>query len=148
MIIDFDGKEYDRTFFGPRFINMTTLQFEPFSDPLMTLNVDREKGFLRLYGVREKPRQEWQQYKIETDGKFTKLTSDVVPLYSNSLAGLLTGSYSTTVATVDEGYTIIFGNTINNFTAINPLLPQSQFSVLPIGYNQTANSPLIIHGPV
>ena len=66
--------ELDRVFFGPRYINITTNQFVP--------NMDREKGFLRFYGIRGIITQQgWQQYKIELNGTFTKLTNGIVPIY-------------------------------------------------------------------
>src|SRR5438045_3266904 len=99
MVIDFDGNEYERIFFAPRYINTTTIQLEPNSDPILTINVNREKGFLRTYsvGVSKGVRQEWQQFQIETDGTFTKLISDVVPIFSRTLAGFSTGTYGTTI---------------------------------------------------
>jgi hypothetical protein len=145
MVIDFDGNEYSREFFGSRYLNITTLEFEPSSDPRITVNVNVEKGFLRTYNVRGKQRREWQQYKIEPNGTFTKLTGGEVPIYYNTLVGDLVDSYTANIQTVDEGYAILLGNTINNFTATNPLLPQAQFSVILIGYNQTANSPLSLY---
>jgi len=146
MIIDFDGNEYSRTFFALRFIDITTHQLVPGdSVPFITLNVKREKGFLRIYNVRGGILREWQQYKIESDGTFTKLTSGIALIYLDNLVGQLVSSRFTAISTVDEGYNILFGNTINNFTATNPLLPQAQLSVLLIEYNETATSPLIIY---
>jgi hypothetical protein len=148
MIIDFDGKIYDSKFFGPRYIDINTNEFVPETDPTILLNVNREKGFLRLYSLRGKiSRQEWQQYVIEPDGKFTELTSGIVPIYSDALVGQLKSLRDSSISTVDEGYAIVFGITVNNLTstAENPLLQQGQLLVLPIGYNQTATSPLLLY---
>lgn len=119
MIIDLDGNELDRIFFGPAFIvDATTHQFISDRNSKISLNVNGEKGFLRLFNLKENQSTSWEQYRIEPDGKFTKLTDGTLGF--GSLSG-------TIISTVEEGYAIVYTNTINNFIETEPFIPRSLF---------------------
>jgi hypothetical protein len=139
MIVDFDSKVFDKIFFGPTFIDINTLQFVPGTDPLLTLNVNKEGGFIRLYDARGvNPCREWQQYKVELDGKFTKLTSGIL---ADSYLDL---KYVSTIST-NEDYAIVYVKMMNNFTSTDLFLPQSGLFVLFIGYNQIPVYPSLLY---
>src|SRR5437762_3186877 len=84
---------------------------------------------------------EWQQYRIEPNGIFTKLTIGILGDY-DYFSGFKIGR---AVSTVDEGYALVYVNKINNFTAEEPFLPQSGLFVLFIGYNQIPVSQLLLY---
>ncbi|CAG8708201.1 19983_t:CDS:2, partial [Rhizophagus irregularis] len=68
IIIDFDGKIYDKTSFG---------KFK-FTDQVeVELNIDREKGFI-VVKYSEDEASTWQQYKVDSDGKFIALAKGVI----------------------------------------------------------------------
>src|SRR4051812_33582312 len=131
MIIDFNGKEFGRISFG------LTGQFVGSN---IQLNINREKGFLRLYNpISSDNELEWQQYRIELDGTFTKLTSGKLDSFSS-----LYNRYEI-ISTVDEGYALVYVNTMNYFNATEPFLPQIGLFVLFIGYNQMPVSNLLLY---
>src|ERR1044072_2152185 len=136
MGVDFDGKEFDRTPFGRAFIDKTTHQIIPNSK--IQLNINREKGFLRIAATKTKNSfDEWQQYRIEIDGTFTKLYNSRYTLKVDLM---------TVVSTVDEGYAFIFVDMINNnLTETKPFLPQIGLFVSFIRYNQLPVSPLLLY---
>jgi hypothetical protein len=140
MIIDFDGKVLSKTPFGLAFVNETTYEVTPTSR--IQLNINREKGFLRVAAIGKSisdMKLEWQQYRVEDDGTFTKLTSGMLEL------GNLSSLNAVIIATVDEGYAIVYANKTNNNIATDPLSPQGQLSVIPIRYNQTSASPTLLY---
>ena len=134
MVVDFDGREYDREFFGTTSANEIT-QFMPNSK--IQLNINREKGLLRLETHNDLNYVEWKQWRIDLGGLFNGLTFGKMYLLPSSFI-------STIISTVDEAYAIAFVNTTNNFIATDP--PQSQLYILPIGYNEsTFFPPLLIY---
>ncbi len=81
MIIDFDGNVKDSIPFG---IN------DLFSS--ITLNIDREQGFLRVAGVINETTIEWHQYQVNPDGKIISLAFWLLAnltLYQNQFQLLL-----------------------------------------------------------
>ncbi|CAI2186782.1 17543_t:CDS:2, partial [Funneliformis geosporum] len=138
MIINFDGKVLNRTPFGFAFVEPVTQKLIPNSE--IKLNVNPEKGFLRIASVRNTTNAEWQQYLVEPDGVITKLTSGMLGFENfNSLM-------STVISTVDEGYAIVFANTSSTgFKESDPLSPLGLLFVLPIGYNQLPVAPLALY---
>src|SRR6266542_3768414 len=130
MIIDFDGNVKSRISFGFTFIEQRLQQLVSSNSEIM-LNINREKGFFRIASIRNTTDIEWQQYKAEPDGTITRLTNGILPFkdFSSSLA--------TVIATVDEGYAVIY---VNKTTT-----PLSLLSVLHIGYNQTPVEPFSIY---
>jgi hypothetical protein len=137
MLIDYDGNILTRLPIGTPLIDNNLQLAIPISS--IQLNINREKGFLR-YGRSQNSNIEWQQFKFETDGTIANSTSGKIVLFNNYVA-------VTTIAmsTVNEGYAIAFVNTTNTFNATNPLSPQGQLFIVPIGYDQNAVSPLLLY---
>ncbi|CAG8641567.1 15468_t:CDS:2 [Funneliformis mosseae] len=138
MVIDFDGNVKSRTLFGFAFVAPATQIITPNTN--IKLNINREKGFLRIATVRNTTNAEWQQYRVELDGTITKLTSGMLE-FDNFKS--LTQS---TISTVDEGYAIVYAKTSDEgFKPSDPLSPLSQLFYLYIGYNQYPVAPLTLY---
>ncbi|RGB32297.1 hypothetical protein C1646_707122 [Rhizophagus diaphanus] len=136
MVIDYDGNVLSRTTIGLPFID-NTLQIAIPSDEFI-LNINREKGFMR-FGRSQSNNIVWQQFRVEPDGTITNLT------FGELLIAAETGASVTAMHTVDEGYAIAFANSTTAFNATNPLIPQGQLYILPIGYNQNPGNPLLLY---
>ncbi|RIA80123.1 hypothetical protein C1645_793218 [Glomus cerebriforme] len=140
MIIDFDGNVLDRTPFGFAFVDKTVQPSRVIPKAQIQANINSDKGFLRINLIRDTTDLEWQQYKIEPEGTFTKLTSGTIPFANYGMVS------SYLMATVDEGYAIAFANTTTStYNASNPLLPQGQLFILPLEFNTTAGVPLLLY---
>jgi hypothetical protein len=137
MLIDYDGNVLTRSPIGTPYVD-NNLQL---AIPIFVIkqNINREKGFLR-YGRSQNSNLEWQQFKFENDGTIAKSTSGELVLFnSNVFTSIMT------MSTVDEGYAIAFANSTNTFNATNPLSPQGQLFILPIGFDKNAGSPLLLY---
>ncbi|RGB42720.1 hypothetical protein C1646_785629 [Rhizophagus diaphanus] len=129
MIIDFDGKVFDRTPIGvwgyKDFRRLYKLRV-----PLIqiSLNIKKENGFIIGYKLLESNDFEWKQYKMELDGKLTILTNGKIKLDSRTIL-----ERNSLISTVDEGYSFIY--------KVNDTLPNSALKDLIIaeliGYNKT-----------
>ncbi|CAB4397749.1 unnamed protein product [Rhizophagus irregularis] len=129
MIIDFDGKVFDRTPIGvwgyKDFRRLYKLRV-----PLIqiSLNIKKENGFIIGYKLLESNDFEWKQYKVELDGKLTILTNGKIKLDSRAIL-----ERNSLISTVDEGYSFIY--------KVNDTLPNSALKDLIIaeliGYNKT-----------
>ncbi|RHZ80956.1 hypothetical protein Glove_130g40 [Diversispora epigaea] len=123
-IIDWNGNLYDEVNFGGAYIKNGI--WYPSATTIVT-NVDPEKGFLRIVGMNV-TYVEWQQYMIDYSFNLKNLSEGNITLSQSE-----TSTVFNTIATVDEGYSIIFGN--SNSTNSNSLL--STVYDLKIGYNET-----------
>ncbi|CAI2173846.1 13664_t:CDS:2 [Funneliformis geosporum] len=143
IIIDFDGKTLDRIRFGISFVADNILK----KNTLITLNVNREKGFIRLSAIKGSANAQWQQFQVDSDGKITTTT-----LTNGTLEFVDYSSLSVDViSTVDEGYAMVFANTTGLFSPQIPvdnstmMIPQCQVFAIPIRYNETQIEPLLLY---
>ncbi|PKK70377.1 hypothetical protein RhiirC2_849977 [Rhizophagus irregularis] len=137
IIIDFDGKIYDKTSFG---------KFK-FTDQVeVELNIDREKGFI-VVKYSEDEASTWQQYKVDSDGKFIALAKGVI---DNNV----TIDNSAIFPTVDGDYAIAYyedltnnnnNNSINAIKAIDSLAPKGELFVELIGYNKNGSTTFLLY---
>ncbi|CAB4376640.1 unnamed protein product [Rhizophagus irregularis] len=125
MLIDFDGKVFDRTLIGV--IGYKDLRIFRLPRVQISFNVKKEKGFIIGYRPLASNNFEWKQYKIESDGKFTTLSNGLIKLDSSAIFGL-----NALISTIDEGYSFIY--------KLNDTLPNSMLRDLIvaefIGYNK------------
>ena len=107
MIIDFDGNVYDRIPFNDKDSTISISHIQ--------LNINREKGFIRCLdgGIT----LICQQYRIELNGTFTKLTNGKFGKFDDH------SLYDwTVIPTVDEGYAIVYANTTNISTVYQQMI--------------------------
>ncbi|RHZ49469.1 hypothetical protein Glove_520g5 [Diversispora epigaea] len=128
-IIDWNGNLYDEVNLGRAYIQDG--EWFPSVTTIVT-NVDPAKGFIRIAGLNE-TYIEWQQYMIDNSFNLIKLSEGNITLSPNEAYGVIS-----TIATVDEGYSIIMGNTTSgNSNFNNPLEIYATVYELKIGYNET-----------
>ncbi|CAG8563240.1 2495_t:CDS:10, partial [Diversispora eburnea] len=129
-IIDWYGNLYSEVNFGDAFILNGTWYT---SLTAIITNVDPSKGFIRTAGENSSF-VDWQQYMIDDKLNLVKLSEGNVTLPMEDGAAAILN----TVATVDEGYSIILGNsTSNSVNPDDPLEVQAAVYDLKIGYNET-----------
>ncbi|RHZ49464.1 hypothetical protein Glove_520g8 [Diversispora epigaea] len=129
-IIDWYGNLYSEVNLGGAYIQDG--EWFPSVTTIVT-NVDPSKGFIRIAGSNE-TYIEWQQYMIDNSFNLIKLSEGSITLPQNEAYAVLN-----TIATVDEGYSIIMGNTANssNSNSNYPLEIYATVYDLKIGYNET-----------
>ncbi|CAB4376667.1 unnamed protein product [Rhizophagus irregularis] len=134
MIIDFDGKLYDRTSMGFWGIRKEYNKLQTTLKKLV-FNINKEKGFIVCYNGPdpESTNVTWQQYKIEFDGKFNKLTHGTIKLTT----GISDEAY-TLIPTVDEGYSFVYKVITND-------LSRGQLYATFISYNQKGSANFILY---
>ncbi|RHZ82521.1 hypothetical protein Glove_109g301 [Diversispora epigaea] len=129
-VIDWNGNLYDEVHFSKAYIENGT--WYPTATGILT-NVDPEKGFIRI-ASRNTSYIEWQQYAIGDVFNLKKLSEGNITLPQNG------NSFINYIATVDEGYCIIMGNSTNfsdssNNNNTNPLEIGTVVYALTKGYN-------------
>jgi hypothetical protein len=138
MIIDFDGKVFDRTLVGiwsyRNFTEFYKLKVPPLQ---ICLNIKKEKGFIIGYRKLISNDYEWKQYKMELDGKFTILTNGIIKLGPRAMFGIS----NSLIPTIDESYSFIYK--LNN-TSIKPVL-QDQIVAELIGYNRSDTTKVYLY---
>ncbi|CAG8568461.1 11679_t:CDS:2 [Diversispora eburnea] len=103
------------------------------SNTAIITNVDPSKGFIRT-AAENATYVEWQQYMIDDSFNLIKLSEGNITLPMEDGAFAIFN----TVATVDEGYSIIMGNsTSKSANPDDPLEIQAAVYDLKIGYNET-----------
>ncbi|CAG8457896.1 6808_t:CDS:10 [Diversispora eburnea] len=127
-IIDWNGNLYSEVSFGGAYVENGI--WYPTGTAIIT-NIDPSKGFIRITG-RNASFIEWQQYMIDDSFNLIKLSHGNItfPLENR------TSAQFNTIANVDEGYSIIIGNS-TNATDSNPLIYHAALYDLTIGYNET-----------
>ncbi|RHZ82401.1 hypothetical protein Glove_109g261 [Diversispora epigaea] len=121
-IVDWNGNLYDKVNFSKANIENGT--WYPTKTSIVR-NVDPEKGFIKI-AWRENY-VEWQQYTIDDSFNFIKLSEGNIPFLPNVTA------YDA-VGTVDEGYSVIMGNSTNSNND-DPLEINAEVYVFTKGYN-------------
>jgi len=109
MIIDFDGNVLDRTYFRLMLIQHSLN---------LQLNINREKGFIIFDDLTynadiKNPVISWQQYRIEPNGTFIKLTSGKFGLNFNGykwykIVTFIGMENDSMMPTVNEGYAYVY----------------------------------------
>ncbi|RHZ82560.1 hypothetical protein Glove_109g37 [Diversispora epigaea] len=122
-VIDFNGNLYSR-FWGAYIENGT---WYPSAATIVT-NVDPEKGFIRIVG-RNVTYIEWQQYTTDDEFNFIKLYEGNITLPQNG------SSIFNVVGTVDDGYSIIMGNSTDSINSDNLLEISATVYALTKGYH-------------
>ncbi|CAG8599360.1 555_t:CDS:2, partial [Diversispora eburnea] len=127
-IIDWNGNLYDKVNFSKAYIENGI--WYPMATGIVT-NVDPEKGFLRIFGMNA-TYNEWQQYTIGNTFNLNKLSEGNIVLPQNGNYALIS-----IVATVDEGYSLIIGNSTNSTDSNNnnPLEIRTAVYALTKGYH-------------
>jgi hypothetical protein len=128
MIIDFDGKVYDRIYMGSL---DTSRVFSDKQIMKLAFNINKEKGFIICYQP-ESNIIEWQQYNINFDGKFNKLTNGTIEIAADKLNEIVL------IPTVDEGYTIVYEETTSDSS-------RDQLRAAFISYNQKGSAKFILY---
>ncbi|RHZ52422.1 hypothetical protein Glove_461g4 [Diversispora epigaea] len=108
-IIDWNGNLYSEVFFGKAYI--VDGMWYPSATAIVT-NVDPKKGFIRISGMNI-TYIEWQQYTIDDSFNLKILSEGNITLQKNGT------SVFNTIATVDEGYSIIIGVSTNSTNSSN-----------------------------
>ncbi|CAG8506429.1 8152_t:CDS:10 [Diversispora eburnea] len=128
-IIDWNGNLYDEVDFGGAYIENGI--WYPSATTIVT-NVDPEKGFIRIAGMNSSY-IEWQQYVIDDSFNLKRLYEGNITLPQNNESSTVFN----TIATVDEGYSIIMGNSTNSTNSgnNNPLEIRSAVYALTKRYN-------------
>ncbi|RHZ44931.1 hypothetical protein Glove_707g9 [Diversispora epigaea] len=127
-IIDWNGKLYEEVYLGGVFIENNI--WYPSVTSIVS-NVDPAKGFIRLAG-RNSTFVEWQQYMIGDSFNLKKLQEGNITFPQKDINTILDF-----MATADEGYSIIIGNSINSTNSNNILEIYAEVYYLRIGYNET-----------
>ncbi|RHZ78361.1 hypothetical protein Glove_165g29 [Diversispora epigaea] len=136
-IIDWNGNLYDEVNFGGAYIENGI--WYPTGTTIVT-NVDPEKGLIRVVG-RNVTYIEWQQYMIDDSFNLKNLTDGKITLPQSG-----TSVVFNTVATVDEGYSIIIGNSTNSTNSDSFLEFYATVYDLKIEYNDTQfNTPKLLY---
>ncbi|CAI2165785.1 3270_t:CDS:2 [Funneliformis geosporum] len=139
MIIDWQGQTYEPSFLGLSFIDAKTRVVVP-GLSAVTVNINPGKGFLRLAALRETTDCEWQQYSIGVNSEIIKLSGGVITL------PIFKSAQFATIATVDEGYAIVFANSSDTVNNADPLLPRGGLFALSLAYGQKSiNSPSLLY---
>ncbi|GBB88972.1 hypothetical protein RclHR1_01560008 [Rhizophagus clarus] len=136
MIIDFEGKVYDRTFMGYRGIRA---DYDKIQTTLLKLifNINKEKGFIICYYQPESTNVNWQQFKIESDGIITKLTNGTIELKTD-INYINDETYYSMIPTVDEGYSFVY-------KVITGDLSRGQLYAAFISYNEKGSANFILY---
>ncbi|RHZ78429.1 hypothetical protein Glove_165g110 [Diversispora epigaea] len=127
-IIDWNGNLYDEVNFGGAYIENDI--WYP-TGTTIVINIDPEKGLIRVVG-RNVIYIEWQQYMIDDSFNLKNLTDGKITLPQSG-----TSAVFNTVATVDEGYSIIIGNFTNSTNSDSFLELYATVYDLKIEYNNT-----------
>ncbi|CAG8479075.1 3192_t:CDS:2 [Funneliformis caledonium] len=139
MVIDWQGQTYEPKFLGLSFIDANTGTVVP-GLSAVTVNINRAKGFLRLAALRETTDCEWQQYSIGENKELIQLSGGVIKL------PIFKSAQFATIATVDEGYAIVFANSSDTVNNADPLLPRGGLFALSLAYGQKSiNSPSLLY---
>ncbi|CAG8590015.1 1609_t:CDS:2 [Diversispora eburnea] len=128
-IIDWNGNLYDEIYLGGVYLQDDI--WYP-SVAKIVPNVDPKKGFIRIAG-RNMTYYEWQQFMIGDSFDLKKIQEGYVDLPQKD--GTSAQLYP--MATVDEGYSIIMGNSTDSTNSNNPFEIYAAVYYLKIGYNET-----------
>ncbi|CAG8691431.1 4157_t:CDS:2, partial [Dentiscutata heterogama] len=101
MVINWSGNVLSSTFFGQSYVNPVTKSWTP-NQAAIRINIDPKQGFLRLSQITGRPESEW---KHDANGQISLLSGDIIQEY---------GNVSTTIATIDGGYAIVYANNTAN----------------------------------
>ncbi|RHZ63723.1 hypothetical protein Glove_328g122 [Diversispora epigaea] len=126
-IIDWNGNLYDEVNLGDAYIE-NSIWFP--SVTTIIPNVDPAKGFIRIAGVNA-TYVEWQQYMIGDSFNLIKLQEGNFQLPQSGSAAI------STMATVDEGYSIILANSTSSTNSNNLFEVYATVYDFKIGYNET-----------
>ncbi|RHZ84119.1 hypothetical protein Glove_85g129 [Diversispora epigaea] len=127
-IIDWNGNLYDEVNLGGAYIEAA--RWYP-SAATIVPNVDPVKGFIRTARVNE-TYIEWQQYMIGDSFNLIKLQEGIIALPQNGTSVVFNA-----IPTVDEGYSIIIGNSTISTTFGSFFEFYATVYDLKIGYNDT-----------
>ncbi|RHZ74550.1 hypothetical protein Glove_221g77 [Diversispora epigaea] len=130
-IIDWNSNLYDEVNLGGAYI-----QGDEWFPSVTTIvpNIDPAKGFIRIAGGGNATHVEWQQYMIGDSFNLIKLQEGNITLPQDG------NSVFNTIATVDEGYSIIMANSTFSINSSNPFEFYVTVYYFKIGYNETQSS--------
>ncbi|RHZ63687.1 hypothetical protein Glove_328g61 [Diversispora epigaea] len=127
-IIDWNGNLYDEVNLGDAYIE--SAKWYPSSATTIIPNVNPERGFIRIAG-KNATYVVWQQYMIGDSFNIIKLQEGNFPLPQSGFAAF------STMATVDEGYSIILANSTSSTNSNNLFEVYATVYYFKIGYNET-----------
>ncbi|CAG8603618.1 7660_t:CDS:2 [Gigaspora margarita] len=104
------------------------------------VNITPKKGFLRLSVIRNTTNLAWAQYFIDSNYKFQTLSSGTIEL------PIFASASFNTIATVDDGYAIVYANSSDPSNTTDPLIIRAALYIQTIGYGEkTLGSPLLLY---
>ncbi|CAG8547566.1 13901_t:CDS:2 [Dentiscutata erythropus] len=138
MVLDWNGNVISNLDFGQSYLLQGTIWIP---NEYIVNNITPQKGFLRLSAttVNGTGSFKWAQYQHNGNGIFSLLQNDTV-----SSVDLTTSFQVTVIATLNNGYAIVYANTTNSPQNSDPLSAQLTakagiYAIL-LGYNQTITS--------
>ncbi|CAG8498785.1 13727_t:CDS:2, partial [Cetraspora pellucida] len=138
MIVNWKGEILSQAFFGYAYINSAGA-WNP-DQTTIRINISPEKGFLRLSSIRNTTTVAWSQYFIDSNYQFQQLSNGTIQLPAS------TNAVFNTIATVDEGYAIIYANSSYQNTSPDPLTVRAALYIQTVGYgDKTLGSPLLLY---
>ncbi|CAG8620657.1 8348_t:CDS:2 [Dentiscutata erythropus] len=128
-----------KAFFGYAFTNPVSGAWNP-DQSSVKVNIAPEKGFMRISAIRNTTNMAWAQYFIDSNYHFQQLSSGTIelPIFASAVFN--------TLATVDEGYAILYANSSDPTNSADPLIIRAALYIQTIGYGeQTLGSPLLLY---
>ncbi|KAF0395551.1 hypothetical protein F8M41_010214 [Gigaspora margarita] len=139
MLINWDGTILNKSFFDYAYTNPATGAWNP-DQSTVRVNITPKKGFLRLSGIRNTTNLAWAQYFIDSNYKFQTLSSGTIEL------PIFASASFNTIATVDDGYAIVYANSSDPSNTTDPLIIRAALYIQTIGYGEkTLGSPLLLY---
>ncbi|RIB21543.1 hypothetical protein C2G38_2034299 [Gigaspora rosea] len=139
MLINWNGTILSKTFFDYAYTNPVTGAWNP-DQTTVKVNISPQKGFLRLSAIRNTTNMAWAQYFIDSNHQFQQLSSGTIEL------PIFASASFNTIATVDEGYAIVYANSSDPTNTTDPLIIRAALYIQTIGYGEKhLGSPLLLY---
>ncbi|CAG8636833.1 3436_t:CDS:2 [Dentiscutata erythropus] len=127
MIINWSGNVLSSIRFGQSYVNPDTNVWG-LNKAAIRINIDPKQGFLRLSQITRQANSEWQQYAVDANGQISLLSRDILQEY---------GNISTSIATTDGGYAIVYANSTNNINiSDDPFMARAGMYAIFLARNQ------------
>ncbi|CAG8525342.1 13012_t:CDS:2 [Funneliformis mosseae] len=130
MLVGLDRTIYGKALLGPAFVDPATNSWWP-NQASITINVDHNKGFLRVGTATNTSNIICQQFIITENKEIQKLAEDDISFDNMS-------HQVKAIATIDGGYAVVFANSTDIYQE-DPFLPQGAIYALFLTYGQPTN---------